>query len=189
MTDSLRSVFSKVFAVAILIALGLGVVTLLVRPIAGQRTDLDDRIVTQRTLLGRLISAENAAAKAVSGVEPDAALNGTVFLEGESDAIRLADLQSRLSEAAQSIGARLSSTQPVPPRDDLGVRLIGVQTQLSTTIEQLQKMLFELESAKPLLIIQAVNVSRGPDRDGEEVTELDVRLTVLGATPRAKDGP
>ncbi len=190
MIFSLRTVLSKALAVAVLVAIGFSFVNLVVKPFAAQRADLEDGIETQRALLGRLLAAENAAAtNASSGRKPDLAQKGAVFLEGESDAIRLAGLQSRLSEAAHGIGARLASTQAMPPRDEGGVRLIGVQTQLSATIQQLQKLVFDLETARPVLIVQALHVSRGPDREGQEVTDLDVRLTVLGATPRVKDQP
>jgi general secretion pathway protein M len=190
MIAAARAIFSKAFAIGLLAAVSLGLVTLVLKPIAAQRADLEDGLETQRTLLGRLRAEQSAAeAKTVLGGTPAAMPKGPVFLGGESDAIRLAGLQSRLSDAAQTAGTRLASTQVLPPREDAGVRLIGVQTQLSTTLEQLQKLVFELETARPVLIVQALHVSRGPDREGQEVTELDVRLTVLGATPRVKDPP
>ena len=188
MTETLRALTRKLLAVAILFAAAYGVMTLAVGPLAAQHADLLDGIQMQRSLLGRLTAAAaQETAASTKGRLPDGASKGPIFLEGESDAIRIASLQSKLSEAAQGIGARLSSTQAVPPRDVRDVRLAGVQTQFNTTLEKLQKFIFDLETARPLLFIETLHVSRGPDRDGQEVNDLDVRLVVLGATPRIPD--
>ena len=182
----LRIIVSKTLALAILLALAYGAYTLVIEPLAREQAELADNITAQRSLLGRLQVAGSNGVN--SGQRPSSRDAGPVFLDGESDAIRISGLQSKLNEAAQGIGARLSSTQALPPRELQGVRLIGIQTQVSTTLEQLQKFLFELETAQPQLFVETISVSRGPDREGQEVSELDIRLTVLGATQRPK-GP
>lgn len=190
MIDALRALISKLLALVLLGVLAYGAVTFVIKPIAAQHADLEDGIATQRVLLGRL---EAAAVKAKTAHDltrrRDPANTGPVFLEGESDAIRISSLQSKLSEVAQSIGARLSSTQAVQARETSGVRLVGVQTQFTATLEQLQRFMFDLETAQPMLFVDTLHVSRGPDRDGQEVSDLDVRLVVLGASPREKGQP
>ncbi len=190
MIGTLRWLSSKLAAIGLLMGLGFVLVTAVIGPIAAHYSSLQDGIESQRVLLGRLKAATDAAKAAQASGElgrPDS--RGPVFLGGESDAIRIAGLQSKLSAAAQDIGARLSSTQPVQAREYDGVRLVGVQTQLSTTLEQLQKFIYGLETARPPLFVDSLNVSRGPDRDGQEVSDLDVRLVVLGATPPEKGQP
>ncbi len=191
MNATLRTILSKLAAVGLLFVLGFGLMTAVVNPIAAQHADLKDGIETQRALLGRLTAAadEEKTAQA-TGVPGNTAAKGPIFLDGESDAIRIAGLQSKLGDAAQEIGARLSSTQAVQAREDNNtVRLVGVQTQLSTTLENLQKFIHGLETARPPLFFDSLHVSRGPDRDGQEVSDLDVRLVVLGATPSEKGQP
>jgi general secretion pathway protein M len=190
MMVSLRALFSKFAAIGILAGLVYGFVATIAGPIAAEHADLKDGIETQRALLGRLnAAASEAKAAQTSGVPGNQIAKGPIFLDGESDAIRIAGLQSKLGEAAQEIGARLSSTQAVQAREEKDVRLVGVQTQLSTTLEQLQKFIHGLETARPLLFVDSLHVSRGPDRDGQEVSDLDVRLVVLGATPLEKGQP
>lgn len=184
MITLLRAIVSKALALAIFVSLAYCVFTFVIEPLASQQAELDESITAQRSLLGRL----QVAGLGNGNDRERTSLRDTtlVLLEGGSDALRIAGLQSKLNEAAQGIGARLSSTQALPPRELRGVRLIGIQTQLSTTLEQLQKFLFELEAARPLLFVETLSLSRGPDREGQEVSELDVRLTVLGATERPK---
>ena len=190
MIEALRTLINKLLALVLLGVVAYGVVTFVIKPFSVQYADLEDGIETQRALLGRLAAAaERAKTVQESKSRPDPANKGPVFLEGESDAIRISSLQSKLSETAQSIGAQLSSTQAVQARESSGVRLVGVQTQFSTTLEQLQKFMFDLETARPMLFVETLHVSRGPDRDGQEVSDLDVRLVVLGATPREKGQP
>ena len=190
MIEALRTLINKLLALVLLGVLAYSAVALVIKPISTQHADLEDGIETQRALLGHLqAAAEQAKTVHDSKTQLDPANKGPVFLEGESDAIRISSLQSKLSDAAQSIGARLSSTQAVQARDTNGVRLVGVQTQFSTTIEQLQKFLFDIETARPMMFVETLHVSRGPDRDGQEISDLDVRLVVLGATPREKGQP
>lgn len=186
MISAVRRIMSQLLALALVAIVFYGAVKIVIKPIADQQQDVEEGISAQRALLGRLLEASSQEKKPELQGAGDQA---PVFIEGETDAIRIASLQSRLSEAAQNIGARLSSTQAVQPRETRNVRLIGVQTQFSTTLGQLQKFVFDLETAKPLLFVDALHISRGPDRDGSETNELDVRLVVLGATPHEKGQP
>ena len=178
----LRSAFGKIAAIALLGGILYAVAALVIGPVMTHYADLEDGIATQRTLLGRLMEAASAAEAAQPGNKAGPG-SASTYLDGESDAIRLAGLQSKLSETAQGIGARLSSTQVVPSRVQNGVRLAGVQTQFSASLADLQKFLFELETSSPKLFVETLSVSRGPDRSSGEVRDLDVRLVILGATP------
>lgn len=186
MSGTIAKILSRILAVALLCTLVLVAAKGIVEPVVSEHRDIEDQIVAQRTLLGRLLEAASPD-KAMQ--QPQTGDLEPVFVDGETDAIRIANLQERLSTAAQSIGARLSSTQAVEPRQTQDVRLIGVQTQFSTTLVQLQKLLFDLETAKPSLFVDTLHISRGPDRDNQEVNDLDVRLVVLGATPPVKGQP
>ncbi len=181
----LRSIAGKLAALSILAVLAYCVMAFIVSPLAANYANLEDGIAGQRALLGGLLAAVSKAEAGQASSSGENPVNPAhVYLDGESDAIRVAGLQSILSEAAQGIGARLSSTQAVQARIQKGVRLVGVQTQLTARLEHLQKFIFELETARPRLFIETLHVSRGPDREGQEVSDLDVRLVVLGAAPR-----
>ncbi|MEQ1577634.1 MAG: type II secretion system protein GspM [Hyphomicrobium sp.] len=191
MTSTVRALAGKLSALVILFGAVYGVVRIAIEPLAVQHAGLEESIAVQRNLLGRLQSA--AASEKEAAGSPDSKLalarSGPVFLAGESDAIRISGLQSKLSESAQSVGARLASTQAVAPREDGGVRLVGVQTQFAATLEQLQRFIYDLETSRPPLFVDTLNVSRGPSREGEELSDLDIRLIVLGATPGVRGQP
>jgi Type II secretion system (T2SS), protein M subtype b len=187
MTGDFKALFSKFAAVAILAVLIGGFLSFVLLPVSETYADLNERLESERKILGRLTAAENTTK---TGSQPAIAPQMTnIFLEGESDAIRIAGLQSKLSESAQLLQLRLKSTQAVLAREDSGTRLVGVQTQLAGPIEQVQRFVHAIETASPPLFVDALSISKGPASGDLEPTELDVRLVVLGATPAQRVKP
>ena len=186
----LRQVFSKVFALVLLAGAALLVFTLVIEPLIERYTGAQERIAEQRALLGRL----NAAASQASGAktsekQPHPAALGVVFLPGTSDAIRVAELQSALSRIAEAEGVQLKSTRSLPPREREAVRMLGVEARLSASIEQLQKILYKLETQRPLLFIEGLQITPLAALTGSKEpanATLEVRIDVLGAAERPK---
>ena len=109
-----------------------------------------------------------------------------MFLAGETDALRTANLQALITEIAQEHGVRLSSTRALPVHEQDGLRFLGVQAELDADLKQLQAMVLAFESRRPYLFIQSVQIvpsaTRRPDID-----ELRVRFGVVGAVPAGSE--
>ncbi len=182
----LKSLLSKSVALGLLALILAGLAIGIVQPLAQRLTTAQELIAQQRILLSRLTApAQPAAADiATAPANPDTA--AIVFLKGDSDAGRIAGLQSRVDEIAQQAGARLSSTQVMTPRETGGLRLLGIETQFSANLDQLQRILFELETQKPYLLIESLNVTRAADAETIERPALDIRIGVAGAAERKK---
>ncbi len=190
MTGAFRSVLGKIAALAILVSLAWFVLAAVVMPLAAAHRELADGIADGRVLLGRLDAAERRlAARAAEAADKTQAHARPVWLEGESDGIRLAGLQARVATIAGANGARFDSTLAVEPRDEGSFRLVGIQSQLAVTLEALQRILIELDAAEPPLIVDQLHVSARAGASPDVAELLDVRLTVRGATPPAGDGP
>ena len=188
MTHLMRALLGKVLALAILALAVLGVVNWIVDPLATHLADARERIEEQRTLLGRLLATASRAGDGQPTENNDKSGDAArSYLPGESDAIRTAGLQTRLSEVAQSVGLRLASVLAVAPREQGEVRLLGIDVQLAASLEQVQKILFELETQQPYLFIDSLQISHAPDAGVRGGRDLDVRLVVLGAAARKKD--
>ena len=99
----------------------------------------------------------------------------------------LASLQSTLNDAAKAQGIRLSSTRALDAGEQGSVRLLGLQTQLSTELVPLQALLFDLEKKRPNLMIDGLHIMRAPDTGSGRPPGLDVTFTLLGASPEKKD--
>ncbi len=84
-----------------------------------------------------------------------------VTLEGASDAISSANLQSRIEELTASVGATVSSTEGLPAEVRGGYRRIGLRYVLIGPYETLVKLLAKLEAATPPLVIDNLRIQGG----------------------------
>jgi len=168
--------------ILVLIALG-GVYLLAVIPLMDFYAERQAVLENRRVLLPRLkAAAEELPALRARAVELRAAA-GTrkVTLEGASDAIASANLQSHIEELATSTGAAIGSTESLPAEVRSGYRRIGLRYVLSGPYETLVKLLARLEAATPPLVIDNLHIHGVLRRPGTPAAlGLDAGLDVYG---------
>jgi general secretion pathway protein M len=159
--------------ILMLIAVGsvhLVVVVPLVNFYAERQSVLENR----RMLLPRLSAAaeELPALRARASELRAAAGARKVTLEGASDAIASANLQSRIEELAASVGATVSSTEGLPAEVRGGYRRIELRYVLVSSYETLVRLFAKLEAATPPLVIDNLHIQGGlrVDRRGQPAT-------------------
>ena len=109
-----------------------------------------------------------------------AANNRKVTVEGASDAIASANLQSRIEELASSVGATIGSTESLPAEVRSGYRRIGLRYVLSGPYETLVRLLAVLEAATPPLVIDNLHIHGVLRRPGTPAAAgLDAGLDVF----------
>lgn len=190
MIAMLKRFSSRVFAVALLIGAACLVYALIIAPLSARFFGVRTEIGEQRLLLGKLTAAAaRAGMERESAGRPAFDSDGAAFLAGGSDALRLAELQSLAAKAAEAEGIQIKSTRALPSRERDGLRLLGIEAQLSARVEQLQRILFKLESGRPLLLVETLQISAPPllsDDNPAAGAMLDVRLGLLGAASSQK---
>lgn len=180
-----------------LIALALLVLTLavmafvVVAPIAVRIRTLGEQIDAERAVLGRFaaVAAERNQAAEFDRVGR-AAAESSAYLKGESEAIKVAALQTLLSQLASANGVRLYSTRSLPAHEREGVRLLGVRVQFHAEIEQVRALLYGIESTRPYLFVAATQINplgAFAPRESERNATLDVRFDIFGALPLKKE--
>lgn len=190
MIHTLSKPARRLIAVALLV-IPLGAVGLAaVKPVLSHVGDLQDRIGQERSMLGRLtaLTSESAARRTLEEQTKAVKASG-VFIEGESESIRLSALQSNLSVLAAGNGIKLRSVRNLASREKSDLRLIGVQLQLVTPLNKLQKFLLDLEQAKPALFVDALQITPltiARSSEDEQVGLLDVRFDVFAVETRQK---
>jgi Type II secretion system (T2SS), protein M subtype b len=178
-------------AALLLLVLALAFAAVLtVAPLTARVAELHGEIDTERVLLGRFaaVAARQAETAELERVGRSALESGA-YLKGESEALTAAGLQGLLAQLAAANRVRFHSTRALPPREREGARLIGVSVQFKAEIEQLRAILFRIESNRPFLFVEGLQVrpvSPFSQRDGELNGVLDVRLDVYGAVPAKK---
>jgi hypothetical protein len=166
----------------VFVALG-GLYLLVVAPLLdlyGQRAAV---LENRRMLLPRLNAAVEELPELRARVEGLQAAAGTrkVTLDGASDAIAAASLQSRIEEFAASVGATIGSTESLPAEVRSGYRRIGLRYVLSGPYETLVKFLAKLETATPPLVIDNLHIHGVLRRPGTPASSgLDAGLDVYG---------
>ncbi len=171
----------RLAAVALLIAAMGALFALLVLPLIGHFGGLRAEIARQRETLGRFEAfAANRETAEIQAERSRAAMAGDLFLPGETDALRAANLQALVTEIAERHGARLSSTRALPVQEQESLRLIGVQAELDTDMKRLRAILEAVEARRPAMFVQSVQIapSAGRRRDSDE---LKVRFGIVGA--------
>jgi len=168
----------------LLLLLALGVVYLVVAaPLlelyAGRAAVLENR----RMLVPRLKAAADELPELRASVAELRATAGArkVTLEGSSDAIASANLQSHIEELAASVGVTIGSTESLPVEVRGGYRAIGLRYTLSGPYEALVKLIAKLEAATPPLVIENLHIHGVLRRPGTPMAgALDAGLDVIG---------
>ena len=164
----------------LLVALG-GVYLLIVSPLLGLYAERAAVLENRRMLVPRLRAAADELPSLRARVEQLRAAAGTrkITLEGASDAIASATLQSRIEELATSAGATIGSTESLPAEARSGYRRIGLRYVLSGSYDTLVKFLARLESATPPVVIDNLHIHGVLRRPGTPAAAgLDAGLDV-----------
>lgn len=103
------------------------------------------------------------------------------FLEGANYALAANGMQQRIVELIESSGGRLVSVGLDPPDDtkNAALRRVAVQANAELTNDGLQQLLYQLESERPLIMVETLNVRNAPKQDGDAAArDPTLRLAV-----------
>ena len=171
----------QVLALSLLLVALAGVYLLVVSPLLGLYVERGAVLENRRMLLPRLQAAVDELPILRARVEQLRVAAGTrkITLEGASDPIAAATLQSRIEELAASVGATIGSTESLPAEGRSGYRRIGLRYVLSGSYETLIKFLAKLEAATPPLVIDNLHIHGVLRRPGTPASAgLDAGLDV-----------
>ncbi len=165
---------------------------LVVVPLREFYLDREAALEDRQMLVPRLEAAsrEVPALRARLAELRSAASTSKITLDGASDAIAAANLESRIEEIASSLGTTLGSTEGLPAENRGGYRRIGVRIAVSGEYEALVKLVGALETASPPLVVDNLhirNVFRPTGMPGAGTGKLDAAFEVYGF--RSTDAP
>ena len=178
-------------AIALLAMLIAAVGLLGVVPAYDTIQNLRAQINQERQILGRLSTMRSDDQETLEIKRSTQLLQATkLTLDGETDPVRLANLQLLSNGIASTRGVQIRSTRNLPVRDLADVRLLGIQLQFGATYEQLLSIILAVEGQSPYLAVDGLQITPSPDttsagRSGDVL--LEARLDVYGATTRSKE--
>jgi len=172
-----------------LLALGIlflvlgGVYLLLVSPILDLYSQREATLADRRMLAPRLnaAAAELPELRARLAELQAAATTRKIALDGASDAIAAANLQSRIEELASSAGVTIGSTEGLAAENRGGYRRIGLRLAVTGDYDAMIKLLGAIETAAPPLILSNLQFHGMARPTGQaQSSRLDVGFEVYG---------
>ena len=106
---------------------------------------------TRRPALESEFKALEARSKALPG-----------YIPGNTPALAAATVQSEVKRIVESKGGQVRSTQDLAPTREHGVEKIGVRFDMTTSLEALPTIVYEIESHSPYLFIDNLEI-RAPE--------------------------
>lgn len=173
----------RILAVTLVFVVLAGVYLLVAAPLLDLYAERAGVLESRQNLLPRLQAAADELPGLRGQVEQLRAAAGSrkLTLEGASDAIAAAALQSRIEELAASVGATIGSTESLPAEARSDYRRIGLRYVLSGQYATLVRLLAKLEAATPPLVIDNLHIHGVLRRPGTPAaTGLDAGLDVYG---------
>lgn len=162
----------------ILAALWLGPGTMIASRVAAlsERTERNETLaVRYEALVARAgMMAENL--RRIETAPPERPL----LFKGASEAQVVAALQEKVKQVLGDAGAAVSGLQTRPTRPRGPWRMAGLTVQFTADTPSLQKALHTLETGRPLVVIEALQVrSRGP-AGGPRPLDVSMEIAAFG---------
>ncbi len=171
---------SKLLAVALSLAVLGASYLYIVSPVLAAYRNAEESLVETRDLVERYEGL--ALGKAVHRdrlEELRIRQTGTgSYLSGATDALAAAELQERIRGLVIRHGGQLRSIQNLPARSDGGFRGIAVRVQFSANLSSFHLLLYELESEKPFVFVDNLDVRNRRGNRQAALKNLDPQLTI-----------
>ncbi|NEX17233.1 MAG: general secretion pathway protein GspM [Halochromatium sp.] len=160
MTITLSQRTSCQLLLSLLILLPLGLISLIAVSWLTENQTLEDQIQTDLERLQRYrgIAATLPALQQALEQERSNDAFKAFYFDADTPALAGAQLQTQVQEMVRTAGARPISTQILPTDAQDDPPRVSVRIQLQGTIDQLFQLLYQVESARPFLLIEQMSI-------------------------------
>ncbi len=177
----------RIAALALLVGTVAVAIMAIAAPVARAYRSYDVAIAAQRAELARyqaMLALRRPLEARLGGLEAQRP-GAEDLLAGGSASGAGAQLQDMIKRHIAEGHGFFVSAQDLPAKVTAGFERVGVRVQFTVTIDGLTRALHAIESGRPLLFVEAVDVRGKPVRKGQEFDRtrdvpLDVTLDVIG---------
>lgn len=150
-----------------------------------------DRLQSRLQTLQRMLATREDLETKLRQIRQDQSIN-LYALKQASPTLAATDLQQRVETVVESAGGDLISTQILPVADEEGFARVAISIRMNGDTEVLQKVLYELESNKPLVFIDNLQITartirqrrRSRDKPPETTVQLTAQFDLAGYIPK-----
>ena len=115
----------------------------------------------------------------------DQASDADLLLDGDSDSVAAAALQSTVKDLVESAGARLISSEVLPSDKRETLQRVGIHVSFSGNLTLLTTVLQGIQLAHPVILVDNVDIqgADGADQGSGGQKQLAIALDVYGFKP------
>lgn len=188
MISELSKDHQRILAVSLFILCIVVVLSLVVVPLVNMTRSYDEKIEDLQFNLQRYkrtVSSKDKVLQQLNTLKRRQ-WNENQFSNRETPALASADLQQLIKKAVVDAGGRLISTQVVPEKEEDHFINTSVKVRMSGDTETLRNVLYTIESARPMLMVDNLMIrstSGRRNRKTRKVTpsnQLNVNFDVSG---------
>jgi general secretion pathway protein M len=182
--ESLNNLQRRWLALGLLLAIILVLIATMIWPLIDQSRQNKHKIedLTMRLQRYKQVAAGKKQVIEKLNSSKDALNDNNQFFKSKSYALASADLQQLVKDAIKNSGGQVTSTQVIPETNEGQFARVAIRVQLSATTVALKKILYIVESSRPILIVDNLRIrsSRGIyDRQLRKRVETDVLTITL----------
>lgn len=178
----------KVVAVAMLVAFIALLVVVIALPYGAVVNNYDDRLqrLGAKLELQRAIVNDGEKARTQQRILARAETANGFFLTSDKPALASAELQKRVKQVIEQSGGTVVSSQMLGEKGENSLEQVVLRVQLRCSVEELQKVLYSLETQTPILLLDNIQLAARPaggittGRGVTSLQQLDVRFDVTG---------
>jgi general secretion pathway protein M len=190
--ESLNNSQRRWLALSLLLAVILVLIATIIWPIIDQSRQNKQKIedLTMRLQRYKQVAAGKKQVIEKLNSSKDALNDNNQFFKSKSYALASADLQQLIKDAIKNSGGQVTSTQVIPETNEGQFSRVAIRVQLSATTAALNKILYIVESSRPILIVDNLRIrsSRGIyDRQLRRRVETDVLTITLEVSGYLQD--
>ncbi|MBK8816269.1 MAG: type II secretion system protein M [Methylococcaceae bacterium] len=147
-------------AVGLLVLVVLLFILAIVVPIVGKGLELNEtkeNLAFTLKKYERILAGKDAVVANIDAIKQQHQDQGYFNNQGTS-ALASAQMQEFIKQAIVQAGGQLSSTQVLPPNNKDNFNRITVSVRMTGNIEVLRSVLYKLETATPLIVIDQLDI-------------------------------
>jgi len=184
MMDTLSRPIRRFAALGLLLAVLLALCGFILLPLFSAWTNNQSHIAQERERLAQL-KATLARSYRINPTELERHRQYLHALQvtGRTEAQQLAVLQETLRKLADKSDVRFQSLRALATTERNSMRLIGAQFTVTASLQKAQRLILEVEAARPFMFIERLELSPLPVRDDQRGASTEVHLSVRLSAP------
>ena len=150
----------RLLAVSLLLVVVLCFILLIIMPLVSKLFELNEiksNLVIKLQQYERILAKADLVTASMVNINKEQENQGYFNLQ-ETDALASADMQEFIKKTIVDAGGQLSSTQALPVSSKDNFRRITVSVRMTGSSQILRKVLYTLETSKPLIIINQIDI-------------------------------